>query len=308
MDTKKSKVFGALLFLPLAVLLVSTAAAQDDDSQDFPDLVITEDTQMGERLGKVVKGSCESNAPLWEGYIAIKNIGKATVPAKLEGEARWDPAAAAAARASGKYWPHVRAYVPNNIQLKAEHRLDSDLGYLGQELVELSIGEGEPKCRNYSAPPVFDENLSGRPGPINLPAPAESGGGYGWRIKAIQHALIRKGYALSSGPDGDYGPETARAVAALFRDRRERPPAGIHQRPLPPETVTLLLEALEIDIGGEVETPGYSGDDECVRGINLVPVYVEIDPERKIVNENRSNNRVQFTVAIDCSNVGKLHK
>jgi peptidoglycan hydrolase-like protein with peptidoglycan-binding domain len=109
-------------------------------------------------------------------------------------------------------------------------------------------------------------------------------------------------------PDGDYGPETAAAVAAYFRDRRLPPPDGIHQRPASPETLSFLLEALAA--GGESEevsniTTGVVGGDECKRGVNLVPIYIEIDPERAIPNENRTNNRVQFTVSIDCSNVAK---
>jgi peptidoglycan hydrolase-like protein with peptidoglycan-binding domain len=205
----------------------------------------------------------------------------------------------------------VRVYVPNNIELQAQVRLSHSLEEFGQELLEIEIGRGKNKCRNYDAPPIFDENLSGRPGPIRLQAPAEPVGGYGWRIKAIQHALIRKGYPLSSGPDGDYGPETARAVVAFFRDRHERPPAGIHQRPLPPEAVGFLLEALGAGGEGESEeidtatTGSVGGGDECKRGVNLVPIYLEVDPDRKIMNENRSNNRVQFIVAIDCSNVAR---
>lgn len=326
MNSKISKVFAALLFLPMAVLLVSTSAAQntpparDDDteaskvdSDQIPDLVITEDTQMGDRDGKVVKGSCEKDEPLWEGAIAIKNIGRSTVPWSLhDREARFDPLEAAKEAAEKNnpkvWWPHVRAYVPNNIQLKAEARLTYDLDYLGQELVDLSIGKGEPKCRNYGAPPIFDERLSGRPGPLRVPDGPT--GGYGDQIRRIQQGLNGKGYPVHV--DGDYGPETSRAVAAYFKGRGDRPPPGIHQKPLSPETVALLLDVLDERDDDNIETaspgPGYGGDDECVRGINLVPVYIEIDPERRIKNENRSNNRVQFTVAIDCSNVGRLHR
>jgi hypothetical protein len=67
---------------------------------------------------------------------------------------------------------------------------------------------------------------------------------------------------------------------------------GVGPEPAPPPPVVT---------GG---TRGPSGD-ECIRGINLVPIYLEIDPERAIENEDRSNNRVQFTVAIDCSHVAK---
>jgi hypothetical protein len=88
------------------------------------------------------------------------------------------------------------------------------------------------------------------------------------------------------------------------------PPRDITLRPLPPETVSFLLEALGIPAGDE--PPGHSDGgtavgigDECRRGVNLVPVYIEIDPERAIPDEVRSNNRVQFTVAIDCSNVAR---
>jgi hypothetical protein len=76
-----------------------------------------------------------------------------------------------------------------------------------------------------------------------------------------------------------------------------------------------VLDALGIGPGGpppppdEVAAPVKGtqnpAGDECIRGINLVPIYVEIDPERRVPDENRSNNRVQFTVAIDCSNIAR---
>jgi hypothetical protein len=333
MDSKKSKVFGALLFLPLAVLLVGTSAANDDDADqkkradvETPDLVITEDTQIAlhGRNGKAVTGSCKYEDPLWEGKVALKNIGNRTieVPEEEEEEEETRPLvppiggerelrkAEEALKEKERELrpPHVRVYVPNNIEFRADRRLTHDLSEYGQELLTIKIGEKKNKCRNYDAPPVFDERLSGVAGPLPAPAAAAAApyDGYGWRIKRIQHALIQKGYPLT--PDGDYGPETSRAVAAYFRDRRLPPPDGIHRKPISPETVSFLLEALAA--GGESEevetvTTGGVGGDECKRGVNLVPIYIEIDPERDIPNENRTNNRVQFTVAIDCSNVAR---
>ena len=70
----------------------------------------------------------------------------------------------------------------------------------------------------------------------------------------------------------------------------------------------ILLEALGIPDEPLPPPPTASGgaaSSECIRGINLVPIYLEIDPLRQIPNEERSNNRVQFTVAIDCSNVAR---
>jgi hypothetical protein len=326
MDSKKSKLFGALLFLPLAVLLIGTSSAQDPKSDDdkadrssAPDLVITEDTQIAlrGRTGKAVTGSCKYEDPLWEGKIALKNIGGAPVvvePATrrdrltpVPAEDRLSPVPTGRDEEDDDRPYHVRVYVPNNIELQAEARLSHDLDEFGQELLEIEIGRGKNKCRNYDAPPVFDENLSGRPGPIpSVPdAPFEE---YGWRIKKIQHALIQKGYPLH--PDGDFGPESARAALTYFKDRHIPPPPGIELKPLPPETVTFLLEALAIGVGEEdvdsaAITGSVGGGDECKRGVNLVPIYLEVDPDRQIKNENRSNNRVQFTVAIDCSNVAR---
>jgi len=330
MDSKICKAFGALLFLPLAVLLASASAANDSDDAKTdmtaaPDLVITEDTQIAlhGRNGKAVTGSCKYEDPLWEGKIALKNIGNKTieVPEEDEEEERETPvvppvagekrvlsAAEEKRRREREEHPHVRAYVPNNIEFRSGARLTHSLDEFGHELVTLSIGKGKNKCRNYDAPPVFDEHLSGVTGPLpaqSLPPPFD---GFGWRIKRIQHALIQKGYPLR--PDGDYGPETARAVAAYFRDRRIPPPPGIHEKPVAPETVSFLLEALAASGEGDGEEAdavptGGVGGDECKRGVNLVPIYVEIDPERTIPDENRTNNRVQFTVAIDCSNFAR---
>jgi hypothetical protein len=326
MDSKKSKLFGALLFLPLAVLLVGTSAAQDADSDEkkadqssAPDLVITEDTQIAlrGRTGKAVTGSCKYEDPLWEGKIALKNIGGAPVEVEPEPPRhdrlspvsppdRLSPVPTNQQDDEDDRPYHIRVYVPNNIELQAQARLSHTLDEFGQELLEIEIGRNKNKCRNYDAPPVFDENLSGRPGPIPVPDTPSPYDGYSWRIKKIQHVLIQKGYPVH--PDGDFGPESARAVLGYFRDRHIPPPPGIHSKPLAPETVSFLLEALAV--GGEEDvdtgsTGTVGGGDECKRGVNLVPIYLEVDPDRRIKNENRSNNRVQFTVAIDCSNVAR---
>jgi hypothetical protein len=319
-SNKKSTLIVALLLLPLQLSLADTSFAQatpeperrrqSDHKSNNPDLVFTEDTQLAlsGKVGKAVIGSCEEDQPLWKGKIAIKNIGRATVYAEPPPESRLVPT-------RELDWPHVRAYVPNNIELQAEARLKDDLGEFGQELIELSIGEDEPKCRNYDAPPVFDEHLSGHPGPLYqtpAPPPPPTGDPLSIQIKRIQTALIEKGYPLPAA-DGDYGPNTIRALKALFKERNQPPPPGINQRPPSPQTVALLLDALGI---GKEPPPGpvpapiatgstKTGRDECIRGINLVPIYLEIDPERQIPDEDRSNNRVQFTVAIDCSHVAK---
>jgi len=322
MNSRKSSVYVALLLLPSVSLLVGTSAANDVDRSDritTPDLVITEDTRIAlqGRKGKAVIGSCEFEAPLWEGKIAIKNIGSAPVEVEDEDEVDRDaalPRIGADAEAHrrevrerrSKLPPHVRVYVPNNIELQAQDRLSHTLDEFGQELVYIEIGRRKNKCRNYDAPPVFDERVAGNPGPLSLPPPPI--GGYGWQIKRIQEALMAQGYHLTAGADGDYGPQTARAVVAFFKDHNQPPPPGIFRKPLAPETVSLLLEALKPEEAGEQPTgsPGpIGGGDECIRGVNIVPVYIEIDPERKIEGENRSNNRVQFTVAIDCSNIAK---
>jgi hypothetical protein len=297
MDLKNSNMF-VLLLPPLAVLLAGPAAAQHVG----PDLVITEDTQLtlegkrSKRGVKAVVGSCEYGQPLWEGKIALKNIGDAAVKlpprtSVLGGEAEKE-----------ELPPHVRVYVPNYIYLTAQARLTHTLEPYGQELLRLQIGREEEKCRDYGPPPIFDEALSGHPGPLQ---PNEGGpyGGYGWQIKKIQSALIDQGYPMASGPDGDYGPETSRAVAAYFKNLGQSPPREIYQRPLPPETVTFLLETLAPS--GESDDATETRSNECVRGYNYVPVYIEIDPERAVENENAANNRVQFTVEIDCGGVAK---
>jgi hypothetical protein len=115
---------------------------------------------------------------------------------------------------------------------------------------------------------------------------------------------------LPSGADGDYGLETIKAIKALYKDRNQPPPPEVDQRPPPHKTVSILLEALGIapehlPLPPPPAASKSGGSDECIRGTNLVPIYLEIDPERQIPDENRSNNRVQFTVAIDCSNVAR---
>jgi hypothetical protein len=302
MDSQKTTFRPALLLLPLAALLSGPAAAQTDgkaaeSKHNGPDLVITEDTQLGTRVGKAIIGSCEENKPLWEGKIAIKNIGRTTVEAKPAGTRLEGPG-----KSEG---PHIRAYVPNNIELRAEEWLKDDLAEFGQELVPLSIGLRKPKCRNYDAPPVFDERVSGQPGPPPYPPEGPVDDGIAWRVKKIQAVLIDKGYALGSGADGDYGPKTIKAILAFFKDRKQDPPPGVHQRPPPPETLSILLDVLDIASEPPPAATHASGGSECTRGINLVPIYLEIDPERKIEDENTSNNRVQFTVAIDCKNIAR---
>lgn len=322
MGSKKSTLIVAVLVLPLQLIIAGTSFSQEqeagkrnrsDDRNNNPDLVITEDTQLAlsGKVGKAVIGSCEEDQPLWKGKIAIKNIGRTAVKGRKE-ESRL------LTSGEGRKVPTLRAYVPNNIELQDENWFQDDLGEYGQEVIELSIGEGEPKCRNYDAPPVFDERLSGRPGPLYQtpappPPPLPPEDALSIQIKRIQTALIEKGYPLPNGPDGDYGANTIRALKALFKERNQPPPPGINQRPPSPQTVKLLLDALGIGpeppppspspiVTGDIRRPG---GDECIRGINLVPVYLEIDPERAIENEDRSNNRVQFTVAIDCSHVAK---
>jgi len=306
MESQAGKILATLVLLPTALLLVSSAAAQENDSDHrmTRDLVITEDTQIAllGRSGKAIIGSCKTEDPLWKGKIAIKNIGSDTIKVATRPAERLAPTAG---RADDDRPPHVRVYVPNNIELQAEARLTHDLKEFGQELLELSVGEGQPKCRNYDAPPVFDERLSGRPGPLHVsdgPVPDEHSA---WRIKKIQRALIEKGYPLRHGPDGDYGPETVRAVIAFLKERGQRPPPGVQERPPSPEIINLLFEALEIGDDAAPDTASISTGDECKRGVNLVPIYIELDPERAIRDENRANNRVQFTVAIDCSNVAR---
>jgi hypothetical protein len=282
--------------LPLAAVLISPAHAG-------PDLVITEDTQLtledkrSKRGVKAVVGSCEYAQPLWEGRIALKNIGDDVV--KLEST---KTGVLTKETEPDELPPHVRVYVPNYIYLANQTRLTHALEPFGQESLHLEIGRNEEKCRDYGPPPIFDEALSGHPGPLE---PTDGPyGGYGWRIKKIQRALIDQGYPMASGPDGDYGPETSRAVAAYFKNLGQSPPREIYQRPLPPETVTFLLDTLGAN--GETEDAKEDrGSNECVRGYNYVPVYIEIDPERDIENENTSNNRVQFTVEIDCGGVAK---
>ena len=313
-----------VLFLPLAVLLVSTSAAQDTDSDNkkvdqnsAPDLVITEDTQIAlrGRTGKAVTGSCKYEDPLWEGKIALKNIGGAPVVVDPEPTRRDRLTPVPTDRLSPVPTTEdedderpfqVRVYVPNNIELQAQARLSHTLDEFGQELLEIEIGRNKNKCRNYDAPPVFDERLSGTAGPLP-PVPDAPFDGYGWRIKKIQHALLQKGYLCVLTVT--MVRKRSRAVETYFRDRHLPLPPGIHLRPLPPETVSFLLEALaasgpeeEVDTGS---TGTVGGGDECKRGVNLVPIYLEVDPDRQIKNENRSNNRVQFTVAIDCSNVAR---
>jgi hypothetical protein len=312
MDSQKSKIFWAVMSLPLALLFAGSAAAQQTeegkpDRSNAPDLVISEDSQLAlsGKTGKAVIGSCEQAKPLWEGKIALKNVGRASVLATPPPAARLEPQ-------RPLEWPHVRAYVPNNIELQDEARLEHDLGEFGQELVQLEIGKGEPKCRNYNAPPVFDERLAGRPGPLYRrdgpdDGPERPEDRYGWQIRRLQQSLIEKGYSLPSGVDGDYGPQTIRAIESFFKDRRQPPPREIYTKPVAPETLALLLEALGRGPRDDVPPPEARAPvgDECIRGVNLVPIYVELDPERQIPDENRSNNRVQFTVAIDCSNVAR---
>lgn len=311
MSSDRSKLLVTLLFLPLAWLSAGASVAQGADGDETdknasPDLVITEDSQIAPqgRIGKAVVGSCKTADPLWQGYLAIKNIGGAAV--KVEG--RKERLSTTGAQ-DEEIATHVRVYVPNHIELQGEARLSHDLKPYGQELLKVSIGEGLPKCRNYDAPPVFDERLSGRPGPLYRSEAHERKGPedrLARRIKRIQAVLIDKGFPLSSGPDGDYGPETIRALTAFFKQRHQAPPPHFRLRPPPPETVNLLLEALGIGLEPPPPPPRVGGGgDECSKGINLVPVYVEIDPLREIDGEDRSNNRVQFTVAIDCSNVAR---
>jgi hypothetical protein len=205
MNSQSGKLFVAVLSLQFAAFAGASAAQEGNRKagDDSPDLVITEDSQLAPqgRMGKAVIGSCEQDKPLWEGKIAIKNIGRGLVKAK-ETRLEFD-----------KPFYVVRAYIPNNIQLMDQKPLKNDLSEFGQELVRLSIGEGEPKCRNYNAPPVFDEHLSGRPGPIYAggeggPPPPPPGPGpspedkYGWRVKRLQHALIEKGYSLPADGRG----------------------------------------------------------------------------------------------------------
>jgi hypothetical protein len=312
MSSHKSSLLVALLCLPLAWLSAGSSVAQGangdaSDKNANPDLVITEDSQIAPqgRIGKAVVGSCKTADPLWQGYIALKNIGGA--PVKVEG--RHERLATTGGQEE-ELAPHVRVYVPNHIELQGEARLSHDLKPFGQELLKVSIGQDAPKCRNYDAPPVFDERLSGQPGPIYRSEERERKGPadpLARRIKRIQAVLIDKGFPLSSGPDGDYGPETIRALIAFFKQRHQAPPPHFRQRPPRPETVHLLLEALGIGLEPPPPPPPprSAGGDECIKGINLVPVYVEIDPLREIDGEDRSNNRVQFTVAIDCSNVAR---
>jgi hypothetical protein len=322
MSSQIRVLFGAVLLAPLALLLTGrpTVAESDNDRRQTPDLVITEDSQLAllGKTGKAVIGSCKKEDALWHGKIALKNIGSAPVVVEERGSALPPIGAGERERERerrGEH-PHLRAYVPNNIELRTDQWLTRSLGEFGQELLDVEIGVGKDKCRNYEAPPVFDERLSGLPGPIRMERMERGERGddgppdpYTWRIKKIQRALNEKGYAVND--DGEYGAQTIKALEAYFKDHHQVPPRDITKKPLPPETVSLLFEALGIP-APDVPPPGHGdtgpaigGADECRRGVNLVPVYVEIDPERAIPDENRSNNRVQFTVAIDCSTVAK---
>ena len=304
MNAQKSKVLDAVLLLPLALLLAghSTAAESESDRRQTPDLVITEDSQLAllGKAGKAVIGSCKKDDPLWHGKIALKNIGSAPVVVEEKGSALPPIGAGEVAREREKRGPpHVRAYVPNNIELRSDRWLTRTLAEFGQELLDIEIGGGKDKCRNYEAPPVFDERLSGLPGPIHVEHVDEGQpDAYAWRIKKIQRALIEKGYSLTD--DGDYGPRTIKALEAYFKDHHQPPPRDITLRPLPPETVSFLLEAFGIPasdgppLGHGDGGAAIGSGDECRRGVNLVPVYIEIDPERAVPDENRSNNRVQF--------------
>jgi len=299
--------------LPLELLIVGASIAQEAPeldngkaSEDWgpqPDLVFGEDSQLAlaGRFGKAIVGSCQHEDPLWVGKIAIKNISGATV-----GVDPASPSGVEIARREREGWPLVRAYVPNNIDFQAEGRLEHDLGEFAQELVKLSIGRNQNKCRNYDAPPVFDERLSGRPGPLyqstaQTAAPADI---LGRQIRMIQTALIKKGYRLPSGANGDYGTETIEALKIFYKDQSEPQPPRMDLTPPSPNTVRILLGSLGIGSPSPTASGG-SGSDECIRGINLVPVYLEIDPQRHIPEENRSNNKVQIMVAIDCSNIAR---
>ena len=313
--------FGAFILLLAALIANSTSTAVANGEQGTPpDLVITEDSQLAlkGRSGSAVLGSCQTADPLWKGKIALKNIGATEIVVEEANVSQQNqsggglqlPLDVKKKEELIERAPHVRIYVPNNIELQDNERLTHNLKELGQELLELEIGEGVNKCRNYSAPPVFDSRLSGRPGRIvrrENPAPSTQSQ-YNLQIKRLQTALIEKGYSLRYGADGDYGPDTIIALQAFFKDSGKPPPAKFNYTPLPAEVVTLLLDALGVGdsvVAEEQVVHNVVGSDECIKGVNYVPVYIEIDPLRGIQNENRSNNRVQFTVEIDCTSVAR---
>ena len=341
MNSLKNIILAFLVSTPFLVIPVLSHAQSEDEKPNYsrsenyrgkngyqdirPDLVITEDSQIAlkGRSGKSVIGSCQDDDALWKGKIAIKNIGRATVqvlsPDLDEDDVRSDAPldvftqkqrekARERAREEkereqrDKYPPHVRVYVPNNIELFQEKRLSYSLKQFGQELLEFEIGKGENKCRDYRSPPVFDPYLSGFP----------KRGGYRsqskqlahrWKVRQIQLALINK-KLLSAHPNGIYGPQTRTALKAYFKSLKRKVPVGVTHKELSPTLIRLLFEVLKIT--SKVETSViYQTDSECIKGLNYVPIYVEIDPKRKIRNEKRNNNKVQFTVEIDCTSVAR---
>jgi formylglycine-generating enzyme required for sulfatase activity len=351
----------------------------DVDTEPKPDLVIAGDTQLAlsARNGKTVAGSCKLNEPLWEGKIALKNIGPATLPARPEREL--GPAILGPAMRIGpdhqSDWPHVRAYVPTNSQLHTQARLANDLGAFAQEAISLEIGREMPKCRNYDAPPVFDERLSGRPElygasgsddcirginhvPIYLEIdPERQIAGENRSNNRMQFTVaIDCSNVATSNPDLVFTEDTQLALsgragkavvgscqvedplwegrisikniggaAVLAGPEQQDRLSPIMSQDLPPHVRAYVptnselkdekrlgndlgesgQEFIALSIGENMPKCRASGSDDCARGINLVPLYLEIDPDRQIPGENRSNNRAQFIVAIDCSNVAK---
>ena len=276
--------FGFGLFAIAAALILTPQIAS---AQDKPDLVITTDSRIP------LRGSCVKGEPLWKGTIAIKNIGTGT--------AEFGPRDALAGGNGDDY--ALVVYVPQNIDLIAKEHLRSKLEPLDQKGIEIKIGEDKQKrCRFYNQPPRI-RNGGGRYDNVYnddyYRDPIANTGNRG-RVRALQRALISKGYSLPNyGVDGDYGTETRTALRAYYRDKGETSPyiggANISR---------VGLDRVLDDLGTSV-----SDNDNvaiaCRAGARSndvdVTIYAVVDPYNQIDELNEANNSATFTVNMDCS-------
>lgn len=93
-------------------------------------------------------------------------------------------------------------------------------------------------CPLFAGDPELRDVLAGRlrlgaPGTPAHPAPVRSAG---TAVRKVQLALLAAGYALPSGADGKFGPETGRAVARFKTERQVFPNDPV----VGPKTITAL--------------------------------------------------------------------
>lgn len=260
-------------------------------AQGKPDLVITTDSRIP------LKGSCEKGKPLWEGIIAIKNIGDADAVFG-GGGGLTDGGILDAARSGNSI---LSVYVPQNIDIKEEKALNRPLRPLDQLGFSISIGENRfKKCRLFQRPPTIRDQAGnflntyvfGRPSRTLVRSRSAT-------VEAVQRALIAKGYNLPNfGADGDYGGETEAAVRRFYADNGGDLPADVGSRPPSRATLSELIDRLDGAVS-DVRT--------CVAGARgrkeTVIVYAIVDPGDEIAEINEANNSAEFKVEIDCTNV-----